>query len=39
MLLVRLDEFLLAAEILHPEIIGVYVDIDYFNAFSKYISV
>ncbi len=39
MLLVRLGELLLAAEVLHPEIIGVYVGIDCLNVFSKYISI
>ena len=39
MFFVRLGELLLAAEVLHPEIIGVYVGIDYLNVFSKCISV
>ncbi len=34
MFLVCLSEFLLAAEVLHLEIIGVYVGIDCFNAFK-----
>ncbi len=39
MLFVRLSELLLAAEIFYPEIIKVYIDIDCFNVFSKYISI
>ncbi len=38
-LLVRLGELLLTAEVLYLEIIEVYIDIDYLNTFSKYISV
>ncbi len=38
-LFVRFSVFLLAAEVLHPEIIGVYIGIDCFNVFFKCISV
>ncbi len=37
MLLVRFGEFFFTAEVLYLEIIGIYVDIDCFNVFSKYI--
>ncbi len=32
---VRLSELLLAAEVLYPEIIGVYIGIDCINVFFK----